>query len=153
MSKVWEIMDTKFSWGLPVLRAGPFHCSTTTPSPPRPPRPKVSTWLASYLACWSVETSGLGGQTPVAPTLSPGPVAWGLRIMRADSCLSLYKQTWGLRGEHRLLSLPGHLQGVEVPSLLGCPGPLPPALILDPSTTRHHPMGLAQCHFHPPGLH
>lgn len=48
-----------------------------------------------------MEAPGLGGHTPVAtPSLGPAlsPETWGLRITRADSCLSLYKQTGGLWG-------------------------------------------------------
>lgn len=49
-------------------------------------------------------------------------------------------------GEHMLPSLPNHLPGV-VDSLLGCAGPPWPAPILDPSTTGHHPVGLAPASF------
>ena len=153
ITEVWETVAKKFSGGF--LRAGPSNCNTTTPAWLRAPRPKVSRWPALYLAGWSVEALGLGGQVLVAPTLSP----------RASS------EPWNLRPQdHEGRFLPEPLQtNTRAVGCTGCPHPSTPeawwTLSLDvlgppnlPSSWIQAPLGIfpwaqAPWHFHPLGLH
>lgn len=148
MTKVWEVVDKKFFWGLPVLTVGSSNYSTTTP----PHQGLQGLRSAGDPLSGLVISGNIGfrGSDASCPHSVPRASSEPCNLRPQDHEGRFLPEP--LQTNRKAMVVPSLLdypQGAT-DSLLGCPGPPRPTPILDPSTNGHLPMGLAPASFSSP---